>query len=104
MIAYLLARRYGGPASKRLAAALGLFAAADVPLVYLSVRIWRTLHPTTDVVPSLKTGMWEPFWGSFLAFVLLWGLLMTLRLRLEAARAEVTELELAVEDSMEART
>jgi heme exporter protein C len=33
LIAYLLARKYGGPGGKRLAAALGLFAAVNVPLV-----------------------------------------------------------------------
>src|SRR5229473_2521644 len=44
MIAYMLARRYGGPGGKRLAAALALFAAVDVPLVYKSVDMWRTIH------------------------------------------------------------
>src|SRR4051812_23945458 len=53
LIAYLLARRYGGPGGRRLAAALALFAAVDVPLVYKSVDIWRTVHPRTTVVPSL---------------------------------------------------
>ena len=47
LMAYLLARKYGGPASRKLAAALALFAAADVPLVYYSATVWRTLHPTT---------------------------------------------------------
>jgi heme exporter protein C len=42
---YLLARRYGGPGGRKLAAALALFAAVDVPLVYKSVDIWRTVHP-----------------------------------------------------------
>ena len=42
---YLLARRYGGPGGRKLAAALALFAAVDVPLVYKSVDIWRTIHP-----------------------------------------------------------
>ncbi len=45
LIAYLLARKYGGPGGRRLAAALALFAAVDVPLVYKSVDIWRTIHP-----------------------------------------------------------
>src|SRR5215831_14410382 len=53
LIAYLLARRYGGPAGRKLAAALALFAAVDVPLVYKSVDWWRTVHPKTTVVPSL---------------------------------------------------
>src|SRR5512147_467305 len=43
-IVYLFARRYGGPGSKRLAAGLALFGAAVVPLDYVSVSIWRTIH------------------------------------------------------------
>ena len=46
-VAYLFARRYGGPGGKRLAAGLALFGAADVPLIYISVSIWRTIHPKT---------------------------------------------------------
>src|SRR3954470_7442325 len=39
MIAYLLARRYGGPAGRKLSAALGLFAAIDRPPVLKRVGI-----------------------------------------------------------------
>src|SRR4051812_29101606 len=38
LIANLLARKYGGPGGRKLAAALALFAAVNVPLVYQSVR------------------------------------------------------------------
>ena len=48
MVAYLLARRYGGPAGRKLAAALALFAAINVPLVYKSVDIWRDGSPEDD--------------------------------------------------------
>jgi len=60
LLAYLLARKYGGPAARRLAAALALFAAADVPLVYASATWWRTLHPSTAVVPKLDPSMRPP--------------------------------------------
>jgi heme exporter protein C len=99
LVAYLLARRYGGPAAKRLAAALALFAAANVPLVYLSVKIWRTIHPETSVVSTLQPGMRGPFWLSTLLFIVLWGVLFALRMRLERARAALGELELAIEDA-----
>ena len=95
---YLLARRYGGPAGKKLAAALSLFAAVDVPLVYKSVDIWRTVHPQTTVVPSLDPAMRPAFWASFGLIALVWGILLTLRLRLEDARATVEELQLTVDD------
>src|SRR3982751_6227995 len=53
LIANLLARKYGGPGGRKLAAALALFAAVNVPLVYQSVRFWRTIHPSNTVVPTL---------------------------------------------------
>src|SRR5262252_9234648 len=70
LIAYLLARKYGGPGGKRLAAALGLFAAVNVPLVYKSVDIWRTIHPQTTVVRTLDPGMRPAFWASFVLIAL----------------------------------
>src|SRR6476659_4748399 len=39
-VAYLFARKYGGPSARTLAAGLALFGAADVPLIYISVSIW----------------------------------------------------------------
>src|SRR5688572_30326930 len=51
--AYLLLRKYGGPGSDRLAAAVALFGMANVPFVYWSVNVWRTLHPRTTVVPKI---------------------------------------------------
>ncbi|HEY4188723.1 MAG TPA: cytochrome c biogenesis protein CcsA [Polyangia bacterium] len=98
---YLLARRYGGPAGKKLAAALALFAAVDVPLVYKSVDIWRTVHPQTTVVPSLDPRMRPAFWASFALIFLVWGILLTLRLRLEAARATLEDLALLTDDLAE---
>ncbi|HLK90732.1 MAG TPA: cytochrome c biogenesis protein CcsA [Polyangia bacterium] len=102
MIAYLLARRYGGPAGRKLSAALALFAAIDVPLVYKSVDIWRTVHPKTTVVPTLDPRMRPAFWSAFLLMLLVWSLLLALRVRLEAARAELAALELDAEDILEA--
>lgn len=101
---YLLARRYGGPGGRKLAAALALFAAVDVPLVYKSVDIWRTVHPQTTVVPSLDPRMRPAFWASFALISLVWGILLAVRVRLETARATLADLELLVEDQMEMRT
>ncbi|MEO5767409.1 MAG: cytochrome c biogenesis protein CcsA [Polyangia bacterium] len=98
---YLLARRYGGPGGRKLAAALALFAAVDVPLVYKSVDIWRTIHPQTSVVRTLDPRMRPAFWASFLLVSLVWGVLLAVRLRLEAARATLADLEMLAEDQME---
>lgn len=103
MVAYLLARRYGGPASRKLAAALALFAAADVPLVYVSVHIWRTIHPSTSVVPTLVPAMRAVFWTSFALFTVLWFVLLSVRLRLERLRGEIDALTIDVEDLIEAK-
>jgi heme exporter protein C len=97
-IGYLLVRRYGGIGSEKLAAAVAIFGMANVPFVYVSVNIWRTVHPTTNVVPSLQAGMREPFWFCVLAFMLLFALLLTARIHLERRRAALDALYLAEAD------
>jgi heme exporter protein C len=96
--AYLLLRRYGGPGSDRLAAAVALFGMANVPFVYWSVNVWRTLHPKTSVIPSLVPGMRGPFWFCVTAFLLLTALLLAARTELEKRRQELDELYLAAEE------
>jgi heme exporter protein C len=95
--AYLLLRKYGGPGSDRLAAAVALFGMANVPFVYWSVNVWRTVHPRTTVIPTLQAGMRGPFWFAVTSFVLLYTLLLSVRAALEHRRAELDELYLAVE-------
>src|SRR4029079_14857726 len=101
MVGYMLARRYGGPSGRKLAAALALFAAVDVPLVYKSVDIWRTVHPQTTVVPKLDPQMRPAFWSAFALITIVWGVLLALRYRLEAARAGLASLKLEAEDLLE---
>jgi heme exporter protein C len=98
-MAYLLLRRYGGPGSERLAAAVALFGMANVPFVYWSVNLWRTLHPKTTVLPSLPSSMGMPLWFSALAFLGLFAVLLTLRARLEHLRTELDTLYLSLEDN-----
>jgi heme exporter protein C len=96
-IAYLLVRKYGGPGSDKLAAAVAIFGMANVPFVYASVNIWRTIHPKTTVVPTLVPGMRGAFWFCVAAFMLLFALLLTLRVRLEHQRAALDALYLEEE-------
>ncbi|HVD93498.1 MAG TPA: cytochrome c biogenesis protein CcsA [Vicinamibacterales bacterium] len=96
--AYLLLRRYGGPGSDRLSAAVALFGMANVPFVYWSVNVWRTLHPKTSVIPSLVPGMRGPFWFCVVAFLLLTVVLLATRTELEKRRQELDELYLAAEE------
>ncbi len=95
---YLLLRRYGGAGSEKLSAVVALFGAVNVPFVYWSANLWRTMHPTTNVLPTLQPGMRGPFWFCALAFLLLYAVLLTARIRLEKRRTELDALYLAVED------
>ena len=97
--AYLLLRRYGGPGSEKLAAAVALFGMANVPFVYWSVNVWRTLHPKTSVIPSLQPGMRGPFWFCVVAFLLVTTAILILRTELEKRRQQLDELYLMAEES-----
>ena len=81
-VAYLLLRRFGGPGSEKLSAAVALFGMANVPFVYWSVNVWRTMHPKTTVVPSLVPEMRFPFYWCVVAFLLLYVALLQARVRL----------------------
>ncbi len=100
-VAYLLVRKYGGPGSEKLAAAVAIFGAAVSPFVYVSVNIWRTMHPKTSVVPDVimnPQGMAAPLLVSMAAFVVLFILLLNLRVRLAERQDALDELYLALED------
>jgi heme exporter protein C len=97
-LSYLFVRKYAGPGSDKLAAALAVFGSVNVPFIYVSVNIWRTLHPKTTVVPTLPPGMRGPFWFCALTLFLLYLLLMTARIHLERQRAALDDLYLAQED------
>ena len=53
-VAYLLLRRFGGPGSEMLAAAVGIFGMALVPFVYWSVNCGGRCIRTTTVVPTCR--------------------------------------------------
>jgi heme exporter protein C len=70
-VAYLLVREYGPPNSERIAAALAIFGAIDVPIIYYAVKIWKTTHPQTGVVGSLPQSMWNTLFVCLTALMLL---------------------------------
>jgi heme exporter protein C len=98
-VAYTLLRRYGGPGSERLAAGVGLFGMANVPFVYWSVNVWRTVHPKTSVVMTLDPSMRPALYWSLVGFLLVFAALLAARTRLEAIRATVDEAYLSAEDA-----
>jgi heme exporter protein C len=97
-VAYLLVRRYGGPGSEKLAAAVSMFGMVNVPFVYVSVNVWRTLHPKTSVIPTLQPGMRGPFWYCVLAFLVLYTVLLMARVRLGQQQAEIEQLYLEADE------
>jgi heme exporter protein C len=97
-VAYLLLRKYGGAGSEKLSAVVAIFGMANVPFVYWSVNVWRTVHPKTTVVMTLQPEMGRPFLLCALAFVGLYVLMLAARVRLEHRRAELDALFLATED------
>jgi heme exporter protein C len=97
-VAYLMLRRFGGPGAEVLAAAVGLFGMAVSPFVYWSVNLWRTMHPTTNVLPSLPGSMAGPLWYCVAAFVCLYVSLLLTRVRIERGHAALERAYLALED------
>lgn len=97
-VSYLLLRRFAGAGSEMLAAAVGVFGMANVPFVYWSVNVWRTIHPNTNVVWSLDPDMRLPFAWCVAAFVCLYVALLLTRLRLERARCGLEAAYAEIED------
>ncbi|MDA1000014.1 MAG: cytochrome c biogenesis protein CcsA [bacterium] len=100
-IGYLMLRAYVVDPDQRarFAAVLGIIGFIDVPIVHLSVKWWRTLHPGPVVARSggmreLPGSMHIALWSSVIAFTLLFSYFVRrkaeierLRLALETARA-----------------
>jgi heme exporter protein C len=97
-VAYLLLRRFAGAGSDVLASAVGVFGMANVPFVYWSVNVWRTMHPKTTVVSSLTPEMRIPFYWCLAAFICLYVAMLLVRTRLEHSRAALEEAWSGLED------
>jgi heme exporter protein C len=97
-VSYLLLRSMIEEPDKRslFSALFGIFAFLDVPLVYFSIRWWRTQHPQPVILGGAGSGL-EP--RMRVSYLLMWGaltglliLLLNARYKLEALRASVEEL------------
>lgn len=95
-VGYLLIRSSAeGPAQARLAAVFGVAGYVNVPLVYVSTRIWRTIHPTINQADrmAMDQTMVLALRITAVAFLLLLALLVYRRVRLEELKEEVALLK-----------
>jgi heme exporter protein C len=104
-VSYLMLRRFSTSGqTPLLAAVLAIFGALDVPLVYFSIRYFRTQHPQPVIGGggSIDPRMMRVLlinWAAFLcfAFLICWS-----RYRLERLRREVEEMQ-SLESMLEPR-
>lgn len=90
-VSYLLVRRFSSTGqTQTLAAILSVFAAVDVPIVYMSIRWWRTQHPSPVFFGGQDSGVDPSMMPAFLWNWLGWGMwgifLIALRYGLERKR------------------
>jgi len=93
-VSYLLLRRFSNSAqTQMLAAALAVFGALDVPLVYFSIWFFRTQHPQPVIGGggSMDPRMLHTLLISWLAFLCFAFLVCWSRFRLELLQREVEE-------------
>jgi heme exporter protein C len=94
------------PQVGRLAAVVGIVAAADVPVIVVSVRLWRTIHPAVLVTRQGGHGLEDPrmiatLVVSMIAFTALCIWLLMLRFAILRAARRITGLgrKLALTDA-----
>lgn len=85
-IGYLLLRKMIASPDKaaRISAVYGIIGFVDVPIVYLSIRLWRTLHPAHVLImggenSGLDPRMFQTLMISLAAFTLLFITLLLVR-------------------------
>lgn len=98
-VAYLLVRAYAPPSqAPAFGAVLGILGFVDVPIVYLSIYWWRTLHPQPVIAGGPDAGlpgsMLFTLLVSLAAFTVLFVILLRLRYAVRQLEGEVEELKL----------
>jgi len=95
------------PEIARFGAVIGIVAAADVPIVIVSVRLWRTIHPSVLVTRQGEHGLQDPRMVATLlvalgAFTVVFAWLLLTRFsqlraasRMEELRRDIAMLEAA---------
>jgi heme exporter protein C len=107
-VSYLMLRRFSGSGqTQTLAAVLSIFAAIDVPIVYMSIRWWRTQHPAPVFFGGPDAGLDKSMMPAFVWNIIGWGIwgifVLFFRFALERRRqlAEQEAALQAIEASLE---
>ena len=102
-VAYLMIRGYAPNRTQgaNYAAVVGIVGFVDVPIVWLSVQWWRSIHPSAVVGPLAKTGALEPVMQgillfSFLTFLVLFLYLVVERMALRGLEDQVRMLRFSI--------
>src|SRR5713226_6804663 len=102
-MSYLILRSLVADPERRAvtSAVFGIFAFLDVPLVYMSIRWWRTQHPQPVIAGGSGSGLDPQMWRVFLTcWAALLGVLIVLlrqRYQLESLRHTVEEMTVEAE-------
>lgn len=98
-IAYLMLRNFveDEERSARFCAVFGIVGFVDVPIVYMSIRLWRDIHPSPVIAGGEGSGLHPDmkiaFYFSLFTFTLLFIYLFVHRLRLEKSSVALSDLK-----------
>lgn len=102
-VAYLMIRSYAseGTQAARYGAVVGIVGFIDVPIVYLSIRWWRTLHPEPVILGREGTGLAPEMLATLLvgvvAFTLLYAAMLICRVWLRQTSDHIISLRSQLE-------
>ena len=102
-VVYLILRNLLEDPERRatVSAVYGIFAFLDVPIVYMSIRWWRTQHPQPVIAGGSGSGldatMWRVVLVCWAALLSLMVLVLRSRYQLEKLRHEVAELSYEID-------
>ncbi|NNE08495.1 MAG: cytochrome c biogenesis protein CcsA, partial [Gemmatimonadetes bacterium] len=99
-LSYLILRSYlpdTGTRKQTLSAVIGILGFLNVPIVYMSIRWWRTQHPQPVIAGGEDSGlapdMMVAFFFSLFVFTLLYWVLLRLRLRQDVCERKLRALQ-----------
>ncbi|NCD24820.1 MAG: cytochrome C biogenesis protein CcmC [Deltaproteobacteria bacterium] len=92
----------GGGQAVRVRAVLGIVAFLDVPLVFVSARLWRSIHPAVFASKGggLEPEMWTTVWINILAWGILGAVLVLARFQTEALRRRIDAVLARIQENI----